>query len=127
MNCICTLRNIYKAIGECEEQLISKSGLNLNEAMAICALDGRSLCASELADAAGMQCSQTSKIIKSLEDKKLIERHLGTTDKRNMFFALTANGASKLNDIETMDLCMPEVLKQLVKKNVSETADLASH
>jgi DNA-binding MarR family transcriptional regulator len=114
MNCLCTLRNIYKAIGDCEQQLTAQFGLNLNEAMTICTLAQQSLCASELAEAAGMQCSQTSKIIKSLEDRELIARTLGKTDKRHMFFILTKKGEALLADIQAFDLCIPEILKQIV-------------
>lgn len=113
-NCICTLRNIYKAIGECEQQLIQEFGLNLNEAMTLCTLNKQSLCASEIAEAAGMQCSQTSKVIKSLEDKGLLERQLGKSDKRNMFFVLTETGDKVQKQITGYQLCVPEILKQLI-------------
>jgi DNA-binding MarR family transcriptional regulator len=114
MNCICTLRNVYKAISDCEQQLITQFGLNLNETMALCSLSQQPLCASELAEAAGMQCSQTSKVIKSLEVKGLIERALGKTDKRNMFFILTEKGDKMLNSIQEYELCIPEILKQII-------------
>lgn len=114
LNCICTLRNIYKAIGECEQQLIKQFGLNLNEAMTLCTLCHQPLCASEIAEAAGMQCSQTSKVIKSLEDKGFLERQLGKSDKRNMFFALTDSGEKMQQQISRFDLCVPEILKQLI-------------
>ena len=113
-NCICTLRNIYKAIGECELQLIKQFGLNLNEAMTLCTLYNQSLCASEIAEAAGMQCSQTSKVIKSLEKKGLLERQFGKSDKRNMFFALTSSGKDIQQQITNYDLCIPKILNQLI-------------
>jgi DNA-binding MarR family transcriptional regulator len=113
-NCICMLRNIHKAIGECEQQLINRFGLNLNEAMTLCTLCNQSLCASEIAEAAGMQCPQTSKVIKSLEKKGFLERQFGESDKRNMFFVLTNPGKEIQQQITHFELCIPEILKKLI-------------
>jgi len=114
VNCIYTLRNIYKVINQCEKEIASKYGLTLNEAIVLCSLDGKSLCASEIAENSDLQCSQTSKILKSLEDKKLIERTLGKTDKRNMFFMLSNSGKTTLQSIKTYQPEVPEGLKALI-------------
>lgn len=113
MNCIYTLKNIYKVINQCEKEFASKYGLSLNEAIVLCSLDGKTLCASEIAENSDLQCSQTSKILKSLEDKNLIERTLGKTDKRNMFFMLSQKGHSILQSIKIFQPDMPEEVKSL--------------
>lgn len=115
MDCICTLRNIYKAVNQCEKEFSTKFGLTLNEAMVLCSLETKSLCASELAEVTDMQCSQTSKILKSLEDKDLIKRTLGKTDKRNMFFILSEKGESMLETINTFQQEIPEILKPMIQ------------
>lgn len=43
----------------------------------------------------------TSKVIRSVEDKKLITRLVGKTDKRQMHFALTPEGKSRITVIKT--------------------------
>jgi MarR family transcriptional regulator, organic hydroperoxide resistance regulator len=114
-HCICKLRNIYKAIGECEQQLIARFGLNLNEAMTVCSLGQKPLCASDIANATGMQCPQTSKVIKALENKDLLTRQFGTKDKRNMFFALSDEGEKLRQAIETYHFQVPEALKPIIE------------
>ncbi|MGC9151700.1 MAG: MarR family winged helix-turn-helix transcriptional regulator [Microbacter sp.] len=113
MNCIYTLKNINKVINQCEKEFASKYGLTLNEAIVLCSLDGKTLCASEIAETSNLQCSQTSKILKSLEDKNLIERTLGKTDKRNMFFLLSTKGQTILQAIKAYQPEMPEGVKAL--------------
>lgn len=115
MDCICKLRDIYKAVNQCEKEFVIKFGLTLNEAMVLCSLETKSLCASELAEVTDMQCSQTSKILKSLEDKYLIKRILGKTDKRNMFFFLSEEGISMLETISTFQQEIPEILKPMLQ------------
>lgn len=114
VNCICTLRNIYKAVNQCEKEFAGKFGLTLNEAMLLCSLEEKSLCASDLAEATDMQCSQTSKILKSLEDKDLIKRTLGKTDKRNMFFLLSEKGETMLASINSFQQEIPDILKPML-------------
>ena len=115
VNCICTLRNIYKAVNQCEKEFATKFGLTLNEAMLLCSLETKSLCASDLAEATDMQCSQTSKILKSLEDKNLIERTLGKEDKRNMFFMLSKKGITMLASINSFQQEIPDILKPMLQ------------
>ncbi|MBB3186718.1 MarR family winged helix-turn-helix transcriptional regulator [Microbacter margulisiae] len=108
------MRNIYKAVNQCEKEFASKYGLTLNEAMILCSLETKSLCASELAEVSDLQCSQTSKILKSLEDKELIQRTLGKTDKRNMFFGLSEKGEAMLKAVNAFQQNIPELLKPLL-------------
>jgi len=115
VNCICTLRNIYKAVNQYEKEFATKFGLTLNEAMLLCSLETKSLCASDLAEVTDMQCSQTSKILKSLEDKDLIKRTLGKDDKRNMFFMLSEKGETMLASINSFQQEIPDVLKPMLQ------------
>ena len=44
--------------------------------------------------------SNTSKVIRSVEDKGYVERNLGDSDKRQMYFSLTAEGKKILKEME---------------------------
>ena len=61
--------------------------LSLNEGMLLCTLlNTPKLTSSEIAEALGLSASNTSKVIRSVEEKKLITRLIGKEDKRQMRF-----------------------------------------
>ena len=69
--------------------------LSLNEGMLLCTLlNTPKLTSSEIAEALGLSASNASKIIRSVEEKKLITRLVGKADKRQMHFALYARTQS---------------------------------
>ncbi|MDR2232653.1 MAG: winged helix DNA-binding protein [Tannerella sp.] len=88
-------------------------GLCLNEGMALCTLQNGRLSSKELADSLALARSNTSKVIKSLEIKMLIKRTLGKTDKRQMYFALTAKGKEKLEAMNCDDRISEPVLDDI--------------
>ena len=61
-----------------------------------------------------LTCSNTSKVIRSVEDKGLIERVLGEKDRRQMYFILTDEGRRKLEEIENEQIEIPELLQSIV-------------
>lgn len=113
MKLICVLRDINKAMNELEEQMNAKYLVGLNEAMVLCALSQGRLSATEIAEKTGMTASHCSKVIKSIEKKLLIDRNLGETDKRQMYFKLSKKGKSKLEEIKCNSLILPDVLKPI--------------
>ncbi len=77
------MRDIYRAIAEFEVKFMQEFDLSLNEGMLLCTLlNTPKLTSSEIAEALGLSASNTSKVIRSVEDKKLITRLVGKTDKR---------------------------------------------
>ena len=93
METLCRIRDIYRAIAEFEVKFMQEFDLSLNEGMLLCTLlNTPKLTSSEIAEALGLSASNTSKVIRSVEDKKLITRLVGKTDKRQMHFALTPEG-----------------------------------
>ena len=62
----------------------------------------------------GLTCSNTSKLIRSVEEKKLIARIIGKVDKRQMHFSLTAEGKEQITAIKSTTHEMPELLQQIV-------------
>lgn len=111
MECICVIKDIYKAITSFEENFLNDFDLCINEALVLCCLKNKQLSSSELAEQAGLKFSHASKIIKSIEDKGLIKRTIGHSDKRYMNFELSAAGQEMLKKIESNQLDIPELLR----------------
>ncbi|SHE65262.1 DNA-binding transcriptional regulator, MarR family [Bacteroides luti] len=111
---ICQLRDINIAMNDLEIQLNDKYGVGLNEAMALCCLSEGRLSASEIAEMTGMTSSHCSKVIRSVEQKMLIERSLGENDKRQMYFNLNKEGKKVLSQIKCKGLVLPEILQPVL-------------
>ena len=115
METLCKIRDVYRAISEFEVQFILLYDLSLNEGMLLCTLlNCPKLTSSEIAEALGLSASNTSKVIRSVEDKKLITRLIGKEDKRQMHFTLTSEGQNKITDIKDVAFEIPELLKKVV-------------
>ncbi len=110
---ICTMREIMLALHSLEGQLIEEFGLDLKEAMLVCTLSEKRLSTSEIASALELRMSHTSKIIASLEKKDLLIRHLGTEDKRRMFFELNSKGGELLRALKVFSFEIPSILEKL--------------
>lgn len=61
-----------------------------------------------------MSASNTSKVIRSVEGKKLITRLIGKEDKRQMRFSLTTEGKNRISDIKNATFELSELLQQVV-------------
>lgn len=119
MKSICMMRDIYKAISLFEAEFEKVHGLSLNEAMVLCALqeaDEEGLISTAISERTEMTASHTSKVIRSVEDKGLIERAVGEVDKRQMHFSLTIAGKEKLQRLLCKDVAIPELLKPVFEK-----------
>lgn len=115
METLCKIRDIYRSIAEFEVQFMQMYDLSLNEGMLLCTLlNSPKLTSSEIAEALGLSASNTSKVIRSVEDKKLISRLIGKEDKRQMRFSLTAEGKNRITDIKNATFEMPDLLQKAV-------------
>lgn len=113
-NCICKLRNVYRAIIGFENQLEQLVGLNINEAMLLCLLsDEVTRLAGEIAEQLGLTRSNASKVIASLEKQSLIRRQACKEDSRCQRFHITKKGREVLERIHCGDLQMPQELVAL--------------
>jgi DNA-binding MarR family transcriptional regulator len=110
------MKEIQKALNSFEEQLIKIHGLCLNEAMALCSLSDEKLSASDISEKTGLTNSHTSKIIKSIEEKRLIKRVLGEKDKRQMYFSITKQGKEKLALLKSQELQIPSIFEPIFNK-----------
>ena len=111
METLCRIRDIYRAIAEFEVKFMQEFDLSLNEGMLLCTLlNTPKLTSSEIAEALGLSASNTSKVIRSVEDKKLITRLVGKT----MHFALTPEGKSRITVIKNSTPEIPALLQEIV-------------
>ena len=89
--------------------------LSLNEGMLLCTLlNTPKLTSSEIAEALGLSASNASKIIRSVEEKKLITRLVGKADTRQMHFALTPEGKNRITVIKNSTPEIPALLREIV-------------
>ena len=105
METLCKIRDVYRAIAEFEVQFTQMYDLSLNTPK---------LTSSEIAEALGLSASNTSKVIRSVEGKKLITRLIGKEDKRQMRFSLTTEGKNRISDIKNATFELSELLQQVV-------------
>lgn len=115
METLCKIRDLYRSVAEFENHFEELHGICLNEGMLLCSLSpAGKLSSGEIAELLGLTTSNTSKVIKSAENKGLISRILGETDKRQMFFILTKKGKNCLSSIDCKKINMPDILKQAI-------------
>lgn len=112
---LCKIRDVFRAIAEFEGRFEQVYDLSLNEGMLLCTLQNRSsLTSGEIADALGVSASNASKVIRSVERKKLVVRQIGREDKRQMFFVLTPEGKERIAAVKSMKPELPVLLQQVV-------------
>lgn len=116
VNTLCRIRDIYRSIGEFEQQFEQSYGVSLNEGMLICSLNHNKYSSSQIAEVLGLTNSNASKVIKLVESKKLIERAIGEDDKRQMYFTLTQQGAEKLQSIKCGSFDIPKLLESVLDR-----------
>ena len=115
METLCKIRDIYRAVAAFEAVFEKQHDLCLNEGMLLCSLSKtEKLSSGELAEALGL--TNTSKVIKSVETKELVERVLGNVDKRQMYFSLTKKGRKRLEEIKCDHLEIPDLLQEMLRR-----------
>lgn len=118
MEILCKIRDVYRSIAEYEAQFTKLHSLSLNEGMVLCSLSKTEhLASGEIAELLGLTASNASKVIKSVEAKKLIKRVMGSDDRRHMYFSLTMEGLTRLNAMKSSNQSIPEHLLRLVDNN----------
>ena len=113
---LCRVRDVYRMINDFEHTLQRDFGVGLNEGMLLCSLSALGRCSSgRIADLLGLTLSNSSKVILAAEKKGLIERIIGTEDKRQMLFELTPGGKKCIESIK----CNPGTILELIA-NIKE-------
>lgn len=112
---LCKIRDVYRAIYEFEIGFQERYDLCLNEGMLLCSLNEKERTSTDLATVLGLTTSNTSKVIKLVEKKGLVERKIGEVDKRQMYFSLTQEGKKRISSIKCNELEIPELLKDVIR------------
>lgn len=117
MDKLCKIRDLQRAVHQFEANLERLYGICMNEGMTLCSLSktGRLSC-GELSDLLGLTPSNMSKVLRSVEEKELVRRELGTADKRQMYFSLTDRGRQLLASINCEKIEIPDLLTALLQK-----------
>lgn len=113
---ISTLRDLAQCQRDLEVQLQKKTGMDLNQAMVICALGGEVRLPSEISKSTGLLPAHTSKILASLERLDLIERNGARKDRRQVLCNLTKKGLDALKVLKNVKLTYPEMLAPMFNK-----------
>ena len=108
------IRELYQAIIDFELNFQQTYDMTFNEGVVLCALKKKPLSSGELAKELKLSASNTSKVIKSVEDKGFIERYMGQKDRRKMYFILTETGKIKINSLKCDPSQMPSKLRDII-------------
>lgn len=115
---LCKIRDLQQEIRTFEHEFETQFGICMNEGMAICSIEqAGSLTSGELVRLLGLTNSNTSKILKSIEQKGLVKRLIGKSDKRQMNFILTETGKETIRKILSGELQLPEGLDKIIRNN----------
>ena len=107
------MRELVIAMTDLEAQLRFRHGLSLNEAMVLCCIGEDKLTATEISGSIGLAPSNTSKVLRSVEKKELLERTMGEKDHRQMSFSLSEAGLERLQKLKSEELTIPEFIRPL--------------
>ena len=90
---LCHVKDVMATVVQLEATLRRETGLNLNQAFALCCLAKGPLSAGALADELRIHGASLSRILKTLEGQGLITRDPHDHDNRQRILALTDQGA----------------------------------
>lgn len=115
MEDICKIKDVFIELYAFENSFSDETGITLNEALILCCLkDGFARSASDIAKFIGLTTSRVSRIIAAFEQKKMIVRHIGNEDKRQMFFVLTKDGKQLVSILSKKRKDMQELKQKLI-------------
>mgnify|MGYP003266754422 CR=1 FL=1 len=115
---LCKIREVSRAIAEFERRFEQKYRLSMNEGVLLCCLAQHGeLSSGEIAEVLQLTCSNTSKVIRSVEDKGFVTRKPGKDDRRQMYFSLTSAGRAELERLQPCSIALPELLGQFLRES----------
>ena len=113
---LCKIRDIQRAVNQFEQSFDKEYGISLNEGMALCSLLKQGcLSSGEIGELLGLTSSNNSKIMRSVESKGLVERVMGTKDRRQMYFSLTPEGKELISAITCEQVEISPLLQKLLE------------
>lgn len=107
---LCAIRKIQTALRQFEEQLRTETGLSLNDALCLCAIDKGINEPGQIAREMDLSPSRLTRILDALEGRDLVERKIADGDRRNITVKLTYFGREILGKYHCSGIELPETL-----------------
>ena len=108
---LCAIRKLQTSLRNFEENLKQQTGLSFNDALLLCAVNKGIGEPSALAKELELSPSRLTRILDSLEARKLVERTLSILDRRSLTVALTEEGQAMVQNYSCCEICIPDDLK----------------
>lgn len=105
----CVLRKVTKTLNMLENELRDQFDLTLNECIILCLLWEKPYKAMDIAIHLGIATSRISRILASLDEKKMIARDTGARDKREIYMSLTTKAKTALEAIQASKIKLPVI------------------
>ena len=103
------------AIAQVELQLTSAFGLNLPEALTLCAVAGEQLPATAVSDRTHLRPSHLSKVIAAMRRRNLLTTTRTKADRRLRLLSLTEAGTELVATLRAHPFLIPPLLRPLSK------------
>jgi DNA-binding MarR family transcriptional regulator len=114
MDDICVIKEVYRLLYQFEKDFQETHQISINDAMVLCCLkDEKEKSAGDVCGFVGLSNSRVSKVLCNVEDMGYIQRRLGSTDRRQMFFSLTEKGKQKVQMMKGQSLHFGEFLEKI--------------
>lgn len=108
---LCAIRKLQTSLRNFEDQLKQQTGLSFNDALLLCAVK-KGICEpSALAKELELSPSRLTRILDSLEKRKLVQRTLSIMDRRSLTVALTETGSEMVQTYNCSELNLPSELQ----------------
>ena len=108
---LCAIRKLQTSLRSFEDQLKQQTGLSFNDALLLCAVN-KGICEpSALAKELELSPSRLTRILDSLESRKLVQRTLSIMDRRSLTVALTESGSEMVQTYSCSELNLPNELQ----------------
>ncbi|HHU35714.1 MAG TPA: MarR family transcriptional regulator [Treponema sp.] len=106
----CSIRRVQTALRRFEQTLRKKTGLTLNEAFSLCTITSGIHEPGQIARELELSPSRLSRVLDTLQEKKLITRTISKEDRRNISVSLTERGTEVVNKYKTSGIELPKEL-----------------
>jgi len=113
---LCALRQMIMDLHTVEEHLKVDVGVTFNEAAILCAIDSGFTEPAAIAKQMNLSPSRTSRLLTSVEAKKLINRRNSKSDKRVVHISLSQRGQKVLAELHASDAKFPPYIEEAIKK-----------
>jgi len=107
---LCSIRKIQSAIRQFEDALKEETGLSLNDAMCLCAIERGIGEPGQLAIRLELSPSRLTRVLDGLDSRKLITRRISDSDRRGIAVNLTKQGEKIIEKYKCADIELPDAL-----------------